>query len=177
MTKKSPEDILKQQLDNSSAAAAKALDGFQKLAALNMETARASLEQSAEQINALLQARDAKTLTELVTSFARLSPEKFAAYANAVYAISKETGAELTAMVQKQVAESNAQMGAAIEALAKNPQMGMGTPPNAADFITQSMNAAREAYSQMEQNARQFTAQASQFMPGAAGGSGRGKKA
>lgn len=172
MSNKTPEDLLKQQLDNSSAAAATALDGIQKLASLNLETARASLETSAEQINALLQARDAKTLTDLVTSFARLSPEKMAAYANAVYSISKETGAELTSMVQKQVAESNAQMGAAIEALARNPQMG--TPPNVNDFIKQSMNAAQTAYAQMEENARKFASQASQFMPGA--GTGPKKK-
>lgn len=166
MAKKSPEDLLKSQVEALGAAASKTLDGFQKLAALNMQTARAALEESTEQINALLNARDAKTLAELATSFARLSPDKFAAYANAVYAISKETGSELGSMVEEQIAESNAQLAAAIESLAKNAPQGSS---GAVDFITQSMNAAREAYDQMQAAARQFTAQA-----GAAGKSKKG---
>ena len=166
MAKKSPEDLLKSQVEASGAAASKTLDGFQKLAALNMQTARAALEESTDQINALLSARDAKTLAELATSFARLSPDKFAAYANAVYAISKETGSELGAMVEEQIAESNAQLAATIESLAKNAPPGS---TGAVDFITQSMNAAREAYDQMQTAARQFTAQA-----GAAGKTRKG---
>jgi len=158
MAKKSPEDLLKSRLEATSAAATKTLEGFQKLAALNMQTAKASLEQSSEQINALLNARDAKTLTELVTSFAKLSPEKFAAYANAVYAISQETGGELGSMVEKQIAESNEQLAAAIELLAKNAPTGS---KNAVDFITQSMNAARQSYEQMQSAASQFAASAS----------------
>ena len=158
MAKTSPEDLLKSQLEATSAAATKTLEGFQKLAALNMQTAKASLEQSSEQINALLNARDAKTLTELVTSFAKLSPEKFAAYANAVYAISKETGGQIGSMVEKQVAESNAQLAAAIESLAKNAPAGS---KNAVDFITQSMNAAKQSYEQMQAAASQFAATAS----------------
>lgn len=79
-------DLQKLQSDTiefTGAAAAKTIEGFRRLAELNMQTARASLEQSSEQIRALLEARDTETLTELVTSFAMLPPEKFAAYANA----------------------------------------------------------------------------------------------
>lgn len=148
------EDLKKMQrdaIDASTNAAAKALDGFQKLAALNMQTARAALEQSSEQIEALLSARDPKTLTELVTSMAKLPPEQFSAYAKAVYAISSETGTDLAALVQKQVGDGNAKLAAAVEALAK-----AGPPPNANEFITQSLNAAKSAYEQMQAAAQQF---------------------
>lgn len=150
------EDLKKMQrdaIDASTNAAAKALDGFQKLAALNMQTARAALEQSSEQIEALLSARDPKTLTELVTSMAKLPPEQFSAYAKAVYAISSETGTDLAALVQKQVGDGNAKLAAAVEALAK---AGPGAPPNANEFITQSLNAAKSAYEQMQAAAQQF---------------------
>src|SRR5690606_22208206 len=138
MASKTPgtEDLKRMQreaLEASGSTAAKALEGFQKLAALNMQTARAALEQSTEQIEALLTARDAKTLTDLATSMAKLPPEQFAAYARAVYAISSETGTDLAALVQKQMGDGNAKLAAAIESLAK---AGPGAAPNANEFIS-----------------------------------------
>ncbi len=149
-------------LETTSAAAAKTIEGFRKLAQLNIETARASLEQSSEQINALLSARDSQTLAELVTSFAKLSPEKFAAYANAVYAISRETGTDIGAIVEKQVAQSNEQFAAAIAALAQKAPSGSGA---ALDFITQSMEAAKDAYAQMQSAAEDFAAMGAAAAP------------
>jgi phasin family protein len=146
--------LQREALDASTAAATKTLEGFQKLAALNMQTARTALEQSTEQIEALLKARDAKTLSDLVTGMARLSPEQFSAYARAVYAISSETGGDVAAMVQKQIVDSNSKLAAAVESLAG----GMtGGAPNASDFIAQSMKAAQSAYDQMQAAAQQFT--------------------
>lgn len=143
-------------LEFTGAAAAKTIEGFRRLAELNMQTARASLEQSSEQIRALLEARDTDTLTELVTSFAMLPPEKFTAYANAVYAIAHETGVDIGALVERQIARSNEQLSEAVEALAKNAPGGAG---GAFDFISKSMEAARAAYEQMQQAAAQATGQ------------------
>jgi len=50
-----PEKLMQMQadaLEASRQAASKTLEGWQKLAELNLQTARASLEQSSEQINA-----------------------------------------------------------------------------------------------------------------------------
>ncbi len=156
MASNNPADLTKlhsEALKVSSAAAAKTMEGFQRLAALNMQTAKASLEESSEQINALLATKDAKTLAELVTSFAKLSPEKFTAYANAVYAISSETNSEIGEMVRKQIAESNAQITAAVESLAK---AAPGGSEGAVDFISQSLNAAKTAYENMQSATQQF---------------------
>src|SRR5919109_5541862 len=94
-------------LEASSNAALKTLEGFQKLADLNLQATKASLEQSTEQIRALLAAKDVKTLTDLVASFAQPTPEKFTSYAKAVYAIASETNADLANMVQQQIAKGN----------------------------------------------------------------------
>lgn len=139
----------------TSAAAAKTIEGFRQLAELNMQTARTSLEQSSEQIRALLETHDTETLTQLVTSFAMLPPGKFAAYANAVYAIAQETGVDIGALVEQQVARSNAQLAQAVETLAQQAPGGAG---GAVDFITQSMNAARAAYDEMQSAAARFAA-------------------
>ncbi len=156
MAKNTPEDFLKLQteaLRMSTAAAAKTMEGFQKLATLNMQTAKASLDQANEQIRALLAVRDAKTLTELVTSYTKPSPEKFTAYAKAVYAISSETSTELRALVEKQIADSNAQLVEAIENLAKNAPPGS---EGAFAFVRQSLTAANKAYEQVNTATKKF---------------------
>ncbi len=109
-----------------------------------MQTARASLEQSSEQIRALLEARDTDTLTGLVTSFAMLPPEKFTAYANAVYAIAHETGVDIGALVERQIARSNEQLSEAVETLAKERP---GRRRRRFRLISKSMEAARAATS------------------------------
>ncbi|MEN9760523.1 MAG: hypothetical protein RI906_349 [Pseudomonadota bacterium] len=151
-----PEDLMKlqaQALQATGDAAAKTLEGFQRLAELNMQTARATLEQSSEQISALLAARDTKTLTELVTSLARPQQDQFSAYAKAVFAIYQDTGAELGTMVEKQVAQSNRQLADAVETFAKTAPAGS---EGAVAFIRQSLEAARSAYDQVNATARQF---------------------
>lgn len=169
MAKNDPQDLMKMQTEAfgiTGAAAAKALEGFQKLAALNMETAKSSLEQSTDQIRALLAARDAKTLTELVTSYTRPAPDKFTAYTKAVLAISKDTSSDLSAMVEKQVAESNAQLAAAIEELAKKAPPGS---EGAVAFVRQALAAAGKAYEQVNSATKQFADKAEATMAAGTG--------
>lgn len=164
-----PEDLMKMQaqaMQMTGEAAAKTLEGFQRLTELNMQTARATLEQSSEQISALLAARDTKALTDLVTSLSRPPQDQFSAYAKAVYAIYRDTGAELGSMVEKQVAQSNQQLASAVETFAKNAPAGS---EGAVNFIRQSLDAARAAYEQVNATARQF-ADASEGKAKRAGG-------
>jgi hypothetical protein len=60
MTKSTPDftKMQAEQVRNLNTAATRTLEGFQKLAELNLETARASMEASGEQIRELLAARD-----------------------------------------------------------------------------------------------------------------------
>lgn len=140
-------------LETSRAAAAKALEGMQKLAELNLQTAQRSLEQSSEQINALLAARDTKALTDLVTSLARPPQDQFSAYAKAVYAIYRDASQDFTAMVDKQVLASNQQLAQAVETLARNAPAGS---EGVLALIRQSMAAAQQAYDQVNQAGRKF---------------------
>ena len=171
-----PEDLMKMHADAikaSSAAAAKTLEGFQKLAELNMQTAKAALEESSEQIKALLAAKDAKALTDLVTSFAKPAPEKFTSYAKAVYSISKEANADLTAMVEQQIAASNRQLAESVEALAKNAPAGSEGTVN---FIKQALGAANAAYEQVNTATRQFVDAAEANLQGATKAASGSKK-
>jgi phasin family protein len=161
------ENLMKMQneaMKASNAAAAKTLEGFQKLAALNMQTAKTALEDSSDQIKALLAARDPKALTDLVTSFSKPSPDKFTAYAKAVYAITKEANSDLTTMVEQQVADSNRQLAETVEKLAKQAPAGS---EGAVEFIRQSLAAAQSAYEQVNNATKQFVQVAEANVEGA----------
>ncbi len=170
------ENLMKMHSDAlkaSNAAAAKTLEGFQKLAALNMQTAKTALEESSDQINALLAVRDPKALTELVTSFSKPSPEKLTAYAKAVYAITKEANGEFAAMVEKQVADSNRQLTETVEKLASQAPAGS---EGAVEFIRQSLAAAQSAYEQVNTATKQFVQVAEANVEGAAKAAASAKK-
>lgn len=166
----SPEKLMQMQaeaLEASKQAAAKTLEGLQKLAELNLQTAQRSLEQSSEQINALLSARDTKALTELVTSLARPPQDQFSAYAKAVYAIYRDANQDFASMVDKQVAASNRELAAAVETLAQNAPTGS---EGVVALIRQSMAAAQNAYEQVNQAGRKFAESAEASIAKASGG-------
>lgn len=166
---KTPEDLAKLQSDTlqaSSAAAQKTLEGFKKLTDLNLQAAKASLDQSSEQIRALLAAKDVKTLTDLITSYAQPSPEKFTAYAKAVYAIARETNSELATLIQEQIDKGNKQFAAAVEQLAKNAPAGS---EGAVNFMRQAMASANTTYDQLNKAAKQFVSMGEATMEAATG--------
>ena len=169
MTKSTPDftKMQAEQVRNLSTAATRTLEGFQKLAELNLETARASMEASGEQIRELLAARDVKTLTELVTSYSKPQPDAFKAYAQAVYTISRETGNEIASLVEQQVAESQQQLYAAVEELASKAPAGS---EGAVAFTRQVLAASTTAYDQLNKAARQFTQMADSAVSGEAQG-------
>lgn len=146
-------DLQARSLEATGEAAAKALEGIERLAKLNLATAQASLEDTSEQIRALLAAGDVQSLTNLVGSLTRLAPEKFTAYASAVYAISNETGTGLVSLLEKQMQQSNQRLMASIEALASSAGPGAD---GALGFMRQAMTAASTTYEQVNAAARQY---------------------
>lgn len=134
-------------------ASQKTLEGFQKLAALNLQTAKASIETATEQIKALLAAKDLKNLTELVSSLAKPSGDKFVAYAKAVYATSSETGLDLVDLVRGQLEKGNHQLLAQIQEFAKNTPAGSD---GAVQFTKQVLSAATSAYEQLTTATKSF---------------------
>ncbi len=137
----------------TNAAAQTALEGMRRLSEVNLQAARASLEQSAEQINALLSAQDVNTLTALVHAMAQPSPEKFTAYAQAVAAIARDTQTDLAQLVREQIERANQQMAAQLEAMARNAPAGS---EGAMGFIRQALQAATASYEQFNQNVQRM---------------------
>ena len=162
---KGPDEMMKMHAEMTQAtheAMQRALEGFRRLADVNLQAARDSLETTAEQINALLAAKDVSTVTQLVSSFAQPSAEKFSAYAQAVAAVARDTQSDFANMVQQQIAKSNAQLAASIEQLARNAPPGT---EGAAAFIKQAMATTNASYEQLNETMRKLMDVSAQAAP------------
>ena len=157
---KTPEDFLKLHADAVSASQAmvtKTLESFEKLTELNLKAAGATLAQSSEQLKALLAAKDPQAAAKLISGFAKPSSDAFSAYATDLYQLSSKTGADLSAMAEKQIADGNRKLLESIEILAKNAPPGS---EGAVKVLRNTVGAATSAYDQVFKATKQLAEQA-----------------
>jgi phasin family protein len=154
------EDLMKAQSEAfkaSNTVASTAFDGAKKLLELNVQAAKAGMEESNAQLKALMAAKDVKTLndmlTDLFTQYSKPDTSKAAAYVKQVYDISTATGGEVTALIEKQVSASQKQLLDSVDALAKNAPSGSEGAVNA---LRQSVITANAAYEQVNTATRQM---------------------
>ena len=79
----------------------------ERLAALNLNTARALLEDSVASTRVLLDAKDPKTLIGLQAGLIKPAIEKALSYSRSVYEISTDASGEFTRLVEGQLADVN----------------------------------------------------------------------
>jgi len=116
--------LQRQSLESAQAIATASFNGFERLAQLNVQAAKASIEESVQKGMSLLETKDPKALAESFSDSAQPAGDKFSAYARHVYEIASETGAEIAKVVEKQFSESSRQLTASLEAMAKNSPVG-----------------------------------------------------
>lgn len=116
--------LQRQSLESAQAIALASFAGMEKVAELNIQAAKASVEESIQQSMSLLESKDVKALAETITQSAKPSGEKFIAYAKHVYDIASETRAEIARVVEKQFSEGNRQLTASLDAMAVNSPVG-----------------------------------------------------
>ena len=153
------QDLMKAQADAfkaSNTVASTAFDGAKRLLELNVQAARAGMEESNAQLKALMAAKDVKTLnemlTDLFTQFSKPDSSKAVAYVKQVYDISTATGSEVSNLIEKQVAASQKQLLEAVDTLAKSAPAGSEGAVNA---LRQSVITANAAYEQVNVASRQ----------------------
>ncbi len=153
------EDLMKAQSEAfkaSNTVATTAFDGAKKLLELNVQAAKAGMEESNAQLKALVAAKDVKTLndmlTDLFTQYSKPDNSKAVAYVKRVYDISTETGNEVGALIEKQVSTSQKQLLESVDALAKNAPAGS---ESAVSALRQSVVAANSAFEQVNVATRQ----------------------
>lgn len=154
------DDLLKAQSEafkTGNTVANAAFDGVKKLLELNVQAARAGMEESTAQLNALLAAKDVNTLNtmlaDLFAQYGKPDGSKAASYVKNVYDITQQTNAQVSALIEQQVASSQRQLLASVEALAKNAPAGSETAVN---LLKQGVVNANAAYEQVQAASKQL---------------------
>ena len=154
---KTPEDVQKLQAEAFKAGTAafeQAYRGAQKLAELNVESARAMMAASTERVRAILSARDPQSFASVLADAGKASPEPLAAYAKDVYAIANETFTAMRALAEQRVADAQKTFVSSMEAALANAPAGSEA---SVAFIRSAMDAANKAYAQaIESNTKLF---------------------
>lgn len=139
-------------LDTAVALGQKAFGGVEKLVELNLQTARAALEESAANAKALLSVKDAQGLAALQSSVLQPAAEKVTAYSRQVYEIAAATQADIGKLLETQVSASQQSVQGFVEAALKNAPAGS---ESAVAFMKQAMTASSTAMESAQKAAKQ----------------------
>lgn len=124
----------------------------ERLAALNLNTARSLMEDSVSNAKALLGAKDVQELLAVQSSLAQPSVEKAVAYSRSIYEIATQTQEEVAKIVEAQFAEANKNVTTVLDKAAKNAPAGSDV---AVAAVKSAIAAANSAYDSMSKAVKQ----------------------
>ncbi|MCL4184258.1 MAG: TIGR01841 family phasin [Burkholderiaceae bacterium] len=163
-----PEQVLQLQkaaLEVFHNATIASIEGIEKLTALNVQAAKASIEESTDALRSFAEVKDAKQLADIASGSVQPATDKVTAYYKHVYEIANETGTELAKLFEKQFAESNRQLYAAIDAMAQNAPAGS---EGLVTLVRQAVTATNSAFDQVSKATKQAVEVAEANMAAAA---------
>jgi len=124
----------------------------ERLAALNLNTARTLLEDSVNNAKSLLAAKDAQELVGMQTALAQPAFEKAVAYSRSVYEIATQTQEEFSKIFDSQYVEINKNVSTVLDKAAKSAPAGSDV---AVAAVKSALAAANSAYETMNKAAKQ----------------------
>jgi phasin family protein len=130
----------------------KAFESVEKLVDLNLNTAKASIEESSSAAKQLLAAKDAQEFFKVSAEQAQPSAEKAIAYGRHVATIASGVQAEFTKAAEEQVAEANRKVLALIEEATKNAPAGS---ENVVAMVKTAIGTANASYEQLAKTTKQ----------------------
>lgn len=139
-------------IETALAIARTAFAGTERLAALNINTARNVVDESYESAKMLMAVKDPKELATLNAAMAKPAVEKGIAYSRAVYSILAETSEQLSKLSGSRLDALKADFSAALENAAKVAPAG--TEPAVA-AMKSALDAANTAYDTISKAAKQ----------------------
>ncbi|MFZ1181046.1 MAG: TIGR01841 family phasin [Herbaspirillum sp.] len=140
------------QLDLINTLTTKAFEGVEKIIELNLNAARASLEESSAAAKQFAAINDPQELLAMAQAQAQPAAEKAAAYSRHLVSILSATQAELTKAAEAQIAETNRRISALIDEVAKNAPIGS---ENAVVLLKSAIGNANASYEQLAKNTKQ----------------------
>jgi len=130
----------------------KAFEGVEKLIELNLQVAKTSLSETAENAKAVLSVKDAQELLALQSSLLQPAAEKAAAYSRHLYDIAATVNAELTRLLEEQSSDVQRKFMSAVDNVVKNAPAGT---ENAVSLVKSAVAAANNAYESVHKAAKQ----------------------
>ena len=144
----------KAAVDSLLSVANAALASAERIAALNLNTARAAVEDSVSGAKALMGAKDAQEAASIQAALAQPAVEKAVAYSRSVYEISSQVQQELTKLVEAQFGDFQKSVAGLMEKAAKSAPVGSDVAMAA---VQNAIAAANSAFGNMSTVTKQFT--------------------
>ena len=143
----------KATVDSLLSVANTALASAERIAALNLNTARSTLEDTAAGVQSVLSAKDPQAAFAAQKSLAQPAVDKAVAYGKSVYEITTEAQQELAKMVEAQFGEFQKSVTKMVDLAAKSAPAGS---EGAVAAIQSAVAAANSAFGNMNAMAKQF---------------------
>jgi phasin family protein len=140
------------QLSTFFAVGAKALEGAEKFAALNLQTAKRILDEAQETSLAALSSKDPQGAQQFGAVTLTQASEKANAYWHHAYEIASATAGEITKLVEADVNEAKARWFTALDAAVKNAP---AETVNVVTLMKTALSGANDAYTGMQKAAKQ----------------------
>ncbi len=126
---------------------------LEKLVDLNINTAKAALEDSSATTRQLLAAKDAQEFFAVSASQAQPNAEKALSYSRQVASIAADTGAEFSRVAETQFAEVNRKVISLVDEVTKNAPAGSETYVSALKTAISNANAGYEQFTKTAKQA------------------------
>jgi phasin family protein len=143
----------KATVDSLLSVANTALASAERIAALNLNTARAALEDTVSGVKTVMGAKDPKEALAAQTALAKPAVDKAVAYSRSVYEITAQTQQELAKMVEAQFGDFQKSIAGMVEQATKSAPAGS---EGAVAAIQSAIAAANSAFGNMNTVAKQF---------------------
>ena len=149
-------------LDSLSAVSALGLTSVERLAALNLNTARAGLTDAAANLESLCAIKDPQALVSFLQGLAEPAMASAVAYVRSVHGIAVDCGEELNKIVDAQLAELNKIVVAMLDEGSKSAPAGSDV---AVAAVKSAIAAANETYGSVAKATKQVVALADVSVP------------
>lgn len=145
-------EIQKGQMDAAIALSQTWFDAAERLMELNLAAAKATLEESVDRAQQFLNVKDVQEALTLSGGLTQPTLEKAVSYSRTVYGIANGANAEVSRIVESQIAENNKKVAQFIDFAAKNSPAGSET---AVSMFKGAVAAANTAYDTFTKAAKQ----------------------
>lgn len=143
---------LETQFAMLSSLTSKTFEGMEKLVDLNINAAKATLEESSAAARQLLQAKDPQEFFSLTAAQAQPTAEKALSYGRQLASIAVGAGAELSKAAESQIVEANRKVISLVDEVSKNAPAGS---ENFVAAVKTAISNANAGYEQFTKTAKQ----------------------